>query len=556
MTTTLEQFQTCLDAPEGTRLEFKSAIGGFHFEELIKYCVALANEGGGKILLGISDKRPRQVLGTQAFHEPGRTEAGLFDRLHRRIPVEEYRHEGKRVLIVHVPGRNPGEAWQCDGRFWMRAGDALVPMTSEQLRLIHAEGEPDFSALACPAARLTDLDPKALAEFRSRWSKKSANPRILNWSDEQTLADAELMAEGKLTYAALILCGSRPALGRHLAAAEVIFEYRSSEAAGPAQERHEFREGLLSFHDSLWELINKRNDRQSYQDGFFRFELPTFDEMPAREAVLNAICHRDYRSICSVFVRQFARRVEVISPGGLPNGITVANILEQQQPRNRRLAEAFAKCGLVERAGQGMNLIYEQAIRHSKPLPDFTGTSPREVRLTLHGNVTNPAFVRFLEKVGAERLAAFSTFDLLVLDHLQQGHPVPPGLRSRMPGLMEAGIVETVGRGRGTRYLLSKGFYQELGQKGTYTRKRGLDKQTNKELLVKHIQDNGKTGSPLAELQQVLPHISESHVQRLLCELREEGRVCLRGHRRWAKWFATPESAKAQNHDSNSKSGP
>ena len=61
MTTTLEQFQTCLDAPEGTRLEFKSAIGGFHFEELIKYCVALANEGGGKILLGISDKRPRQV---------------------------------------------------------------------------------------------------------------------------------------------------------------------------------------------------------------------------------------------------------------------------------------------------------------------------------------------------------------------------------------------------------------------------------------------------------------------------------------------------------------
>ena len=535
--TTAEQFQTYLDAPEGNRLEFKSATGGFHFEELIKYCVAVANEGGGKILLGISDKRPRQVLGTQAFQEPGRTEAGLFERLHRRIPVEEYFHEAKRLLIIHVPGRNPGEAWQHDGRFWMRAGDALVPMTSEQLRAIHAEGEPDFSAQTCAKSTLSDLDPKALAAFRARWSKKSGNARILSWADEQVLADAELLDGGKLTYAALILCGTRSALGRHLAAAEVIFEYRSMEAAGPAQERHEFREGLLGFHDQLWDLINKRNDRQSYQDGFFRFELPTFDEMPVREAELNAVCHRDYRANGSVFVRQFARRVEVISPGGLPDGITPENILELQQPRNRRLAEAFAKCGLVERAGQGMNLIFERAIRHSKPLPEFTGTSPREVRLTLHGNLTNPAFVRFLEKVGDERLAAFSTFDLLVLDSLQRGTAIPPQLRSRLPALVESGLIESVGRGRGTRYLLSRGLYEQIGQRGAYTRKRGLDKETNKALLLKHIKDCGQEGSPVSELMQVLPACSRRQVEWLLQKLKDDGRIEAQGARRWSRWF-------------------
>ena len=87
--------------------------------------------------------------------------------------------------------------------------------------------------------------------------------------------------------------------------------------------------------------------------------------------------------------------------------ITVANILEQQQPRNRRLAEAFAKCGLVERAGQGMDLIYEQAIRHSKPLPDFTGTSPRAVRSpncsrccrTFQRAMSNASCVNFGRKV-------------------------------------------------------------------------------------------------------------------------------------------------------------
>ncbi|HEX9731671.1 MAG TPA: ATP-binding protein, partial [Thermoanaerobaculia bacterium] len=108
--TTPEQFQVFLAGAEGRRLEFKSASGGFHFEELVKYCVALGNEGGGTILLGVTDRRPRRVLGTPAFAEPGRTEAGLFQNLRQHIPVEEYLHEGKRVLIVHVPSRLPGTA--------------------------------------------------------------------------------------------------------------------------------------------------------------------------------------------------------------------------------------------------------------------------------------------------------------------------------------------------------------------------------------------------------------------------------------------------------------
>jgi ATP-dependent DNA helicase RecG len=116
------------------------------------------------------------------------------------------------------------------------------------------------------------------------------------------------------------------------------------------------------------------------------------------EAILNTVCHRDYRLGGSVFVRQFSRRLEVISPGGFPPGITTENILDQQNPRNRRLAEALSKCGMIERAGQGMNIMFERSVMQSKPLPDFTGSAAHEVRLTLHGIVTNAAFIRFLEK--------------------------------------------------------------------------------------------------------------------------------------------------------------
>ena len=276
--TTPEEFLRILDAPEGSRLEFKQARNRYEFDELVRYCVALANEGGGKIIFGVTNTRPRRVLGTSAFSEPGRTEAGVFERTGRRVSIEEYTHDRQRVLIAHVPARLPGTAWNDRGSYWMRAGESLVPMADDVLRRIHAEVAPDFSSEVCAGASLTDLDPAAVAEFRRRWVGRERNARIETWADEETLRNAELLRDGQLTNAALLLFGTRGALTQHLSQAEVVFEYRSSETAGPAQDRAEFREGFLLFHDRLWERVNQRNDRQSYQDGLFRAEILTFDE--------------------------------------------------------------------------------------------------------------------------------------------------------------------------------------------------------------------------------------------------------------------------------------
>jgi ATP-dependent DNA helicase RecG len=535
--TTHEEFKGYLDAPEGTRLEFKEAKGTFQFDQLVKYCVALANEGGGKLLLGVTNTRPRRVVGTKAFAEPGQTEAGLFQRLSRRVAVEEYLDPTGRVVIVHVPARAPGTAWCDHGAYLMRAGDALVPMTDDQLRRIHSEADPDFSAEICMSATVDDLDPAAISAFRTRWAKKAENARLLTSTDEQTLTDAELMVSGGLTYSALILFGRGPALGRHLAQAEVVFEYRSSEASGPAQDRRDYRLGFFLLDDALWEQINLRNDRQSYQDGLFRFEIPTFDEQVIREAILNAVCHRDYRLPGSVFVLQYARRLEVVSPGGFPIGITEDNILDQQVPRNRRLAEACARCGLVERSGQGMNLMFERSISQSKPTPSFQGTSVHQVRLTLEGTVHSPAFVRFLERVGQERLRSFSTRDFLILDCLEHERPIPETLQHHLRRLVDTGVVEMIGRGRGTRYILSRQFYSFVGKKGVYTRKRGLDRETNKALLLRHIGDNRKVGCPLCELGEVLPALSRPQIQGLLHELKAEGQIHSVGHTKAGRWY-------------------
>lgn len=536
--TSADQLQAFLDSPEGSRIEFKRAAGGFHFEDLVKYCVALANEGGGVMLLGVTDKRPRQVVGTQAFREPGRTEAGLFERLRRHVPVEEYRHDGKRVLIVHIPGRLSGSAWQYQGSFLMRAGDSLVPMGDEQLRQIHAETGPDFSAEICPRATIDDLDPTAIEVLRQLWQKKASQQDIAARPPERLLADAELIVDGRITYAALILLGVRQALGRHLGQAEIVFEYRSTEAPGPAADRREFRQGFLPVLDEIWRLINLRNDLQHFQQGLFVWDVPTFSERAVREAVLNAVAHRDYRRGGSVFVRQFQRRIEIVSPGGFPAGITPENVLWQQNPRNRRIVEVLGKCGLVERAGQGFDFIYRECIRQSKPLPDFFRTDEHSVWLTLHGDIQDPEFLRYLEEVGQERTASFSTEDFLIIDLVHREQPIPDYLKSRIQYLLDQGVIERVGRGRGVRHLLSRRLYRFLGKSGVYTRKLGLDRETNKALLLKHIAYNAPEGCRFREIVQVLPSLSRSQIQKLLAELKRQERVYTTGDRRTALWYA------------------
>ncbi len=318
--------------------------------------------------------------------------------------------------------------------------------------------------------------------------------------------------------------------------------YRSAEANVRYAQRREFRAGFLGYLDELWQLINQRNDVHFLREGLFRREIPAFNEEAVREGLLNALAHRDYRLGGSIFVRQSPRQLEVVSPGGFPVGITAENLIWRQAPRNRRIAEALARCGLVERSGQGANRMFETCIQDSKALPDFSGSDDYQVSLVLSGEVLDEGFLAFLEHVGAKRMATFTTEDFLALDAVHRERDLDERLAVRLPRLRELGVVETKGRGRGTRYLLSERFYQHAGQKAAYTRRRGLDKETNKELLLKHIKRNQEDGSPLGELLDVLPALPKKRVQYLMQELKSEGRVHAVGSTRAARWFPGPGS--------------
>ena len=536
---TLAELEQLLAEPEAERIEFKEARSSFQFDKLVDYCAALANEGGGRVVLGVTDRRPRSVVGTKAFDEPGRTVSGLMERLRVRVTASETPHPKGRVLVFEVAPRPLGMPIEANGRYLARSGDTLRPMTQDELRRIFDELGVDFSAEAAPKASIADLEPAAIELFRVNWHRRSQNPALLSMPPAQLLADAELLTEGNLSRAALILLGSRSALARHLPQAEVVFEYRQSDTSISHQQRIELRQGFLPLLDSLWNTINLRNEVVQYQDGLFRRDLPVFNELAVREAILNAVCHRDYRLPGSIFIRQFPRRLEIVSPGGFPAGITVDNLLKRQSPRNRRIAEACGRCGLVERSGQGIDRIFEESLKEGKARPSFAGTDNHQVAICLWGELQNPQFIRFLERVSAERQISFSVDDLLLLDAISQGTEFDAGAgKERLAQLLETGVIERSGSGRGVRYLLSRKFHSFLGKSGTYTRKRGLDRETNKALLLKHLVSCGDSGSALNELQQVLPALSRSQVQKLLQQLKTEGRAYVSGVRRAGCWFA------------------
>jgi ATP-dependent DNA helicase RecG len=264
--------------------------------------------------------------------------------------------------------------------------------------------------------------------------------------------------------------------------------------------------------------------------------ISTFREAAAREAILNAIAHRDYRHAGSVFVRQYPRRIEIVSPGGFPTGITPDNIIDKQFPRNRRIAESFLRCGLVERSGQGANRMLEECIRDSKPLPDYSRSDAHEVFLTLHGEMQDPAFILFLNKLEADRGTPFSSHEYLVFDLIRRGEAIPEENREVLQSLKKDGFIESKGHGRGTRYELSSRDYQPQ------EKSRILDREAAKAVLAQYIADHGDEGTTLTDMLGQFPAVSRDQLKAMLKELKADGKAHSVGRTKGGRWY--PGKAK------------
>lgn len=531
-----DALRVAISAPsEDEGLEFKSAVGAFNKDKLCEYVSAIANSGGGSLVMGVSDTPPRRFIGTAAFTDLVGLRDYVYAATRWKVETREFKPDGHRVVVIAMNAAPRGRPVGFNGRFYQRTGGSLRVMGADELRSALSGRALDFSSDFTSGTICADLDTQAIDRFRRLWVRREPALARHGWTDLQLLENAELTIDGAVTNAALILLGSEQALSRRLTQAELVFEYRAHDADIGSSERREFRAGLLLWLDEAWQRINARNTMQQLRMGLFREDIAAFDESTLREAILNAVCHRDYEDPSSCWVRMFPSRIEITSPGGFPQGVTAQNILDRQVPRNRRLAEALKRCGLVERSGQGADLMFRRCIETSKALPNYARSDEHTVVLELQGEVADPAFIRFLNELGEERQLAFTTADLLALDLARRGMPIRGALKARGALLVDAGALERTGRGK---FILSQRYRVFAGEGSKYTRDTGLARGEEKALLLQRLDHAGASGAAMRDLLVVLPGRSREYVKSRLEELRAEARVLLRGEKRAARWFS------------------
>lgn len=533
--TSIEILESWLKQPEDLHLEFKKAKNSFSKDKkLPDYCAALANEGGGKLILGVNPNR--RIVGTEAFQGTHNTLSNdLLAKLRIRIDIEELKHPYGRVLIFHVPGRPPGQAIQSTGRYRypMRAGESLVEMDALTLKKILNETTPDFSGQIVPGLTIGDLDNKALVNFNRLWSKKGTREDYLKFSFEKMLRNIGLLSDGGLNYASLILFGKKEKIDQLLPGSEIIFEWRQDTNKIPYDFRINWREPFFNIYNEVWETINTRNLRISLQEGLFQREVYAFNEKTIREAVLNAVTHRDYTiNSQSIFIKASPKALEIESPGGFLPGITPENVLYKKEWRNRCIAETFEKAGLVERSGQGMDDIFENTIKEGKGIPDLSKSDDYSVKLIIPARVKDKNFILFLENVINEKQILLSFEEVYALEQIRERQLVTDPQHKRK--FLNLGIIESIGRTRGTRYILSHRYYAYKGRIGIYTRLSGISREKQKEFILQHLKKEGKGN--LMAFRDIFPELKPMDISNLLRELKQEGKITHVGSKKTGYW--------------------
>ncbi len=536
-TITAEQFNELLTHHEGENLDFKEAKGGFDERELFKYCSALANEGGGKLILGVTDKKPRVVSGTTAFinthHElPNK----IFDLLRCTVKVNEFIVNNKRALVISVPPKKITEPVMYNGAYYRRVGSSLKTADNTTVKDWLNEDIGDYSATILKHTSINDIDPIAIDIFKEKWSEKQGKPEYRTYSTQKTLSANHLIDEhGQLTCAALILFGRERVIRQFFPGAEIRYEWRLS--AGNKYDAHKnWFAPFFSIYDDIWSEINNRTPRFPYQEGFIQKDIFAFTEKPKREAVLNAVAHRDYTLKSeSIFIKASPLAFIVASPGGFLPNVSPDTILTKtvrHHPRNKLICEILDRAGLVERSGQGLEDIFRITIEEGKGAPSFIGSDNQQVVISIPATVTDSDFVKFLEKTAQEKQITFSLEEIIELEQIKSNQQ---SLRSGLiKKFLELGIVEKIGRTRNIRYILSHSYYSITKKSGVYTKLVGFSREMKKNFIIEHIKKNRRGYAK--ELSDAKSELTPKDINNLLQELKKEGKIKHTGSRRTGYW--------------------
>ena len=534
---------------ESYTVEFKT--GTLNDGDLVEAVVCLANGGGGVLLVGVEDDG--SVTGARPRHgattEPQRVVAMIANRTEPSVMTTVSLTDHEPVVVaIEVPVATGSVVATLDGKYVRRALDVrgqpqCLPMRPhEVLSRAGSIGAQDWSRVPRPDVQLDDLDEIEITRLRDL-SRAGGDRALVDLSSLELLKALGLMtASGQLTNGALVLFGRAEAIARLLPGVDVGFQ----ELDGLQVRTNEISAvPLLRAMFELADRVKARNPEEEIEVGLFRLGVPRFAEVAVRELIANALVHRDYTRVGSTIVEITADALTVSNPGGLPEGVTLGNLLTTPpRPRNPALADAFKRAGLVDRTSRGINRVFESQLAMGRPVPDYGRSTPTSVVARVQSGPTDSHLAAFLAE--AQRSGQrFSLEDLLTLHEVREERRITTvraaelfqvdhqQARLILNRLADRGLLEVRGDGKGRTYHLAAALYRRLGEPGEYVRTRGFDDIQQEQMVLTFVERHGSiTRRDAAELCR----LDGTGASRLLRRLRDEGKLDLVGERRTSRY--------------------
>ncbi|WP_433608910.1 RNA-binding domain-containing protein [Prescottella agglutinans] len=548
-----------ISAGESLTTEFKRGKRNkFNDADLVEAVVCLANGRGGTLLIGVEDDG--RITGADPRHEtvtdPARVDALIANKT---SPIVQTRTsvldiDGHDVIVVEVPA-SARVTGTTDGKYVRRAlrvdgAPECVPFPAHEMLAREIDrGAIDYASLPAYEAEWSDLDPLEFDRFRRLATASNADPVVaaLEGADIcRALGVVTVEPDGttRPSLGAVLLFGRPHAISRHIPNHETAFQVLS----GLSIEVNVFtRDPLFKAAENLMARFQAWNREEEVEFGLLRVAIPLVPETAAREVIANALVHRDYTAMGAVRVEIADDAFTVTSPGGFPPGVQLDNLLTMSQPRSPILADAFRRAGIVDRSGRGINKMYASLLRVGREAPDYSRSTTTAVTAVIPLGDADLALARLVAQQESKTGKQMNLFGLQILHELR----VDPKLsipeiathlritegeaRAGIGRMVDSGLIEMHGTGRGRTYHLSSAVYQALDNQSAYVRVRGTDTIQREQMVLQYVAAYGSiTRAQAAELCLISPGTAST----LLRTMARKGLLELRGSRRTSHYVA------------------
>jgi len=447
---------------ESETVELKASLAELDVS-LVDVC-ALLNHRGGNLYFGV---RPNgQVIGlTVADSTLLKVSQKIRQKLKPEIipEIRERREEGKSIIEVII-SEGTHKPYFVDGVAYIRSGSESVKMPPDMLtRLIMEQQGYVWDREVCTGAALGDIDPALVKSYLTRARQVRHIDLDPDTPVETALESLELLKDGRPTNAAILLFGRKPQ--KFVDCAEIrCAKFRGDDVTQPYANMKVIGGAIVAQIDQTEQFIRDNIAKAAWipKEKFEREESWEYPPDAFREAVINAVCHRDYQSSGNVQVSIFTNSLEILNPGLLPSTLTIESLKRRHssKPRNRLIAEMLFKIKYIEKFGSGTTKMIRVCRELGVPEPEFREID-EDFMVTFRRSSVNvlldqPQLLNERQKQAIEYLKSYESITSAELGKL--AGCAERTARQDLSKLVKWNTIEARKEGKTTRYLLLPAF--------------------------------------------------------------------------------------------------